>query len=205
MAFGSVWDTRHGLQACIRHTGVRHRTQTQDALAACTHTGASSASTWLWKPQVKFPTGPLIWIVFVLYDLFLKFLCSGSRQIHKKIITKRKLWKRRAKRMLSPTQSCDNSHVSIKKDDMSSSVQSVHVIHCLLSVLSNMPFGGMLTPDSEATPALIRNVRGQVPPSGSRDLSGVALCQQVITTTTPQPGSQRLKDVFRHKFTLFLF
>lgn len=56
MAFGSVWDTRHGLQACIRHTqGGRHRTQTQDALAACTHTGAPSASTWLWVSKVKFP------------------------------------------------------------------------------------------------------------------------------------------------------
>lgn len=63
---GSMRWNINGVRFCVRyttwpaglhqaHSGGRHRTQTQDALAACTHTGAPSASTWLWVSKVKFP------------------------------------------------------------------------------------------------------------------------------------------------------
>lgn len=68
---GSMRWNINGVRFCVRyttwptgwhqaHSGGRHRTQTQDALAACTHMGAPSASTWLWLSKVKFPARPLI-------------------------------------------------------------------------------------------------------------------------------------------------
>ena len=69
---GSMRWNINGVRFCVRyttwpagwhqaHSGSRHRTQTQDALAACTHTRAPSAYTWLWVSKVKFPARLLIW------------------------------------------------------------------------------------------------------------------------------------------------
>lgn len=73
----------NGVRFCVRyttwpagwhqaHSGGRHRTQTQDALAACTHTGAPSTSTWLWVSKVKFPARLLIWDLLTSLNKWLK-------------------------------------------------------------------------------------------------------------------------------------
>lgn len=80
---GSMRWNINGVRFCVRYTtwpagwyqahlGGRHRTQTQDALAACTHTGAPLASTWLWVSKVKFPARLLIWDLLTTLNRCLK-------------------------------------------------------------------------------------------------------------------------------------